>query len=236
MGTSAIPMLLRSAISHDDAKMRAHFYEAIQPMGDDVGPGIVEVLPEALPVVQRELLALIGKLGSMPGGFSPTDFLPSPEPLLRREALRLMMRQPNDRDDAVMRALADADDRVVFIGLSAAQEKCPAGAAEIIRGRVNAGELDSQLRTMGIKIAAQVHTPENLAWLLDFVLGEARWPRRPKLKPSTPEMLAALGILAAQWRSDSNAAAAISLAEQSKDDTVRAKVDRARGGSQGTKA
>jgi hypothetical protein len=147
-----------------------------------------------------------------------------------------MLRQPADRDEAVMHALADPDDRVVFIGLTAAQEKCPPGAAAVIRERVDAGELDAQLRTMGIKLAAQAHTPENLAWLLDFVLGEARWPRRPKLKPSTPEMLAALGMLATMWRSDANALAAITLAEQSKDDAVRAKVDRARAGTQGPKA
>jgi hypothetical protein len=236
IGPSAIPLLLRAAISHDDAKLRAQFYEAIQPMGDDAGPAIVEVLAEAMPMVQRELLALIGKLGVLPREFSPTDFLPSPEPLLRREALRLMLREPNDRDNAVMHALADPDDRVVFIGLTAAQEKCPPEAAAVIRQRVDAGDLDAQLRTMGIKLAAQAQTPENLAWLLDFVLGEARWPRRPKLKPSTPEMLAALGILATVWRADANAASAIALAEQSKDDAVRAKVDRARTATQGPRS
>ena len=236
IGSSAIPLLLRAAISHDDAKLRAQFYEAIQPMGDDVGVGIVEVLPEAMPSVQRELLALIGKLGIVPPGFSPRDFLPSPEPLLRREAIRLMLRDANDRDDGIMHALADPDDRVVFVGLTAAHDKCPPGAAAIIRDRVDAGELDAQLRTMGIKIAAQAHTPENLAWLLDFVLGEARWPRRPKLKPSTPEMLAALGILSTSWRADPNAAAAITLAEQSKDEAVRAKVDRTRTNTQASKS
>ena len=236
IGPSAIPLLLRAAISHDDAKLRAQFYEAIQPMGDDAGPAIVEVLAEAMPMVQRELLALIGKLGVLPREFSPKDFLPSPEPLLRREALRLMLREPNDRDNAVMHALADPDDRVVFIGLTAAQEKCPPEAAAVIRQRVDAGDLDAQLRTMGIKLAAQAQTPENLAWLLDFVLGEARWPRRPKLKPSTPEMLAALGILATVWRADANAASAIALAEQSKDDAVRAKVDRARTATQGPRS
>jgi hypothetical protein len=174
--------------------------------------------------VQREMLALLGKIGPVPAGFSPKDFLPSPEPLLRREALRLMLRDPNERDVAVMTALDDNDDRVVFVGLTAAQEKCPHGAMPLIKARVDAGELDSQLRTMGIKIVAQQRSPETLAWLLDFVLGEARWPRRPKLKPSTPEMLAALGILASSWRSDPHAAGAIALAEQSKDEAVRAKV------------
>jgi hypothetical protein len=224
IGTTGTPLLVRAAIAHHDAKLRQQFFDSLLTIGDEASAAVVEVLPEALPHVQREMLAVLGKLGPVPAGFSARDFLPSPEPLLRREALRLMLRDPNERDLAVMTALDDSDDRVVFVGLTAAQEKCPQGGLALIKSRVDAGELDSQLRTVGIKIVAQQRNPETLAWLLDFVLGEARWPRRPKLKPSTPEMLAALGILASSWRSDPSAAAAIALAEQSRDEAVRAKV------------
>ena len=60
------------------------------------------------------------------------------------------------------------------------------------------------------------------------VLAEARWQRRPKLRPSTPEMLAALSMIATNWRNEPAAATAITLAEQSRDSEVRAKVARAR--------
>jgi hypothetical protein len=141
------------------------------------------------------------------------------------------MRDPSDREETIMSALTDSDDRVVFAGLTAAQEKCPPAAIELIKQRVDRGELDAQLRTMGIRIVAQHRTTETLAWLLGFVLTEAYWPRRPKLRPSTPEMLAALGAISASWPDEPAAATVLRLAEHSKDTAVRAKIARGRSGT-----
>jgi hypothetical protein len=137
-----------------------------------------------------------------------------------------MLRNPAERDETIMAALTDTDDRVVFAGLTVAQERCPAAGIELIKQRVDRGELDSQLRTMGIRIVAQQRTPETLAWLLNYVVSEAHWAKRPKLRPSTPEMLAALSVIAAYWGNDPVAAIVITLAERSKDPEVRAKVAR----------
>jgi hypothetical protein len=97
---------------------------------------------------------------------------------------------------------------------------------QIIKARVDRGELDAQLRTMGIRIAAQQRTSETLDWLLGFVITEAYWPRRPRLRPSTPEMLAALNTIAAMWADEPAAATVLKLAEHSKDAAVRAKIAR----------
>ena len=147
---------------------------------------------------------------------------------MRREAVRMLLREPAARGEAVMRALEDDDDRVVFAGLTAAQEKCPAPGIALIKHRIEHGELDSQLRTMGIRIIAQQRTPETLAWFLELVVTEARWPRRPKLRASTPEMLAALSMIATGWADDPAADVVLKLAEQSKDAEVRAKIARTR--------
>jgi hypothetical protein len=127
-----------------------------------------------------------------------------------------------------MTALADEDDRVVFVGLTAAQEQCPPGAAELMKQRVDLGELDSQLRTMCIRIVAHDRTPEILDWLLRHVVTEARWPRRRKLRSSTPEMLAALSMIAVGWHEAPGAQTALKLAARSKDSEVRAKLTRVR--------
>jgi hypothetical protein len=81
---------------------------------------------------------------------------------------------------------------------------------------------------MGIRIVARQHTASTLDWLLSFVVAEARWPLRPRLRPATPEMLAALGEIAALWADDPKAASALALARNSKDPEVRAKLDRSR--------
>jgi hypothetical protein len=228
IGVAVAPTLLAAAATFDDAKTRGQLYDLLETLGDDVGSAVTAFLPHAPPAVQRELLAMIGRLGSLPAGFSPRSFLDVEEPLVRREAVRLLLRNPADREETIMTALSDPDDRVVFAGLTVAQEKCPAEGIELIRQRVDRGELDSQLRTMGIRIVAQRRTPQTLAWLLQFVVTEAHWPRKPKLRGSSPEMLAALSMIAAHWRNDPAAETAIKLAEASRDSEVRAKVARAR--------
>ena len=228
LGVSTAPILLDSALVFDDAKVRAQFYELLHSFGDDVGPALARRIPDAAPIIQRELLALIGRLTALPTGFSARPFLGNTDPLVRREAVRLMLRDAATREAAIMSALADSDDRVVFAGLTAAQDKCPSAGIDLIKRRVGSGELDSQLRTMGIRIVAQQRTSETLSWLLRFVVTEAHWPRRRKLRPSTPEMLASLSMIALAWADNPAAAAVLKLAEQSKDAEVRAKIARSR--------
>jgi hypothetical protein len=227
IGIDAVKTLLDATVVLDDAKARSQVYDLLHSLGDAVAPAIVEELEITPPVVQRELLSLLGKFATLPDGFSPRAFLDHGEPLVRREAVRLLLRNPADRDETIMSALSDADDRVVFAGLSVAQERCPPAGIQLIRQRVDRGELDSQLRTMGIRIVAQLHNAETLTWFLNFVVTDAHWPRRPKLKPSSPEMLAALGMIASNWRTDPAAETALKLASQSRDPEVRAKVARA---------
>ena len=229
VGVAAVPTLLAAALVIDDTKVRAQFYDLLQSLGDQIGEPVAAQIAGAPPIIQREFLTLLGKLAILPAGFSARSFLDNEEPLVRREAVRLLLRNSAERDETIMSALSDPDDRVVFAGLTVAQERCPPAGIELIRQRVDRGELDSQLRTMGIRIAAQQHNAETLAWFLDFVVTEAHWPRKPKLKPSTPEMLAALSVIAANWRTDPAAETALKLAEQSKDSEVRAKIARTRG-------
>lgn len=234
IGIEGAPTVLAAAFAFEDAKMRSQLYDLLQSLGDGVGEAVAAHLPAAPPVVQRELLALIGRLCTLPAGFSPRSYLDVEDPLARREAVRLLLRNPADRDETIMTALSDPDDRVVFAGLTVAQEKCPPAGIELIKQRVNRGELDSQLRTMGIRIVAQQRTHANLSWFLGFVVGEAHWARKPKLRPSTPEMLAALSVIATHWRGDPAADTAIKLAEQSRDPEVRAKIARIRTAQQAT--
>jgi hypothetical protein len=228
VGTSAAGIVLSAALIFDDAKMRAQLYEMLQSFGDDGGAAIAARLPDATPTVRRELLAFLGRLNTLPAGFSAHDYLGNSDPLVRREAVKLLLRDAAARGEAIMRALEDNDNRVVFDGLTAAQEKCPPPAIGLIKHRIERGELDSQLRTMGIRIVGQQRTKEILSWFLDLVVTEATWNRRPKLRASTPEMLAALGMIAAGWPDDPAAATVLKLAEQSKDAEVRAKISRTR--------
>ncbi|HMI49699.1 MAG TPA: hypothetical protein VK481_13580 [Gemmatimonadaceae bacterium] len=221
---SVVPTLLSAAAVFEDAKTRNQFYDLIHSLGDLAGPAIAERIPVSPPLIQRELLGLIGRLSALPTDFSARTYLESEEALVRREAVRLLLRNEKERDETTMSALSDTDDRVVFAGLTMAQTKCPPAGLQLIKQRVDRGELDSQLRTMGIRIVGQQHTPGTLAWLLNFVVTETQWAKRPKLRAASPEMLAALSTIVAYWGNDPATEAVFKLAAQSKEPEVRAKV------------
>lgn len=226
VGGAAAPAIVDAVLAVEDPKLRVPYYELLESLGDDAGPEVAARLPHSPPQIQRELLALLGRFPQLPPGFSARPYLRHAEPVVRREAARLLLRDPAARDTTILSALADSDNRVVFSGLAAAQAKCPSTAFDLIRKRVQRGDWDSQLRTMGIRIVARQRVASTLPWLLDLVVTEGRWPLRPRLRSATPEMLAALTAIVAFWRSDPNAAGAIELAERSKDPEVRAKLAR----------
>jgi hypothetical protein len=225
-GAKAAGAILDTLIKIQDPKLRAPYYDLLESLGDEVGTDVAARLTDSPAHIQRELLALLGRLRVLPAGFSARPFLRHAEPMVRREAARMLLRDPAAKDTTILSALADPDDRVAFVGLAAAQEKCSPTALDLIKRRVDRDDFDSQLRTMGIRIVAQQRTQATLEWLLGFVVIEARWPLRPRLRSATPEMLAALTAIAASWRDDPLAVLALKLAEQSKDPAVRAKLTR----------
>jgi hypothetical protein len=226
MGPVAAAPILDALTKVEDAKLRTPYYEIVEALGVEVGAQVAARLVDSPPHIQRELLALLGRMPVLPPGFSVRPYLRHAEPVVRREAVRMLLREPAARDTTILSALADPDNRVAFAGLAAAQEKCPPTGLDLIRRRVDRGDFDAQLRTMGIRIVAQQRPAGTLEWLLGFVVTGARWPLRPRLRSATPEMLAALSVLAALWRSDPQASAVLKLAEQSKDPEVRARLAR----------
>src|SRR5439155_5143567 len=111
-----------AALVFDDAKTRSQFYDLLQSLGDHVGEAVSPRIPGAAPVVQRELLALLGRLPTLPAGFSARAYLDSEEPLVRREAVRLLFRSPSERDGRIMGGFLDPGDRCVFCGRAAGGE------------------------------------------------------------------------------------------------------------------
>ena len=224
LGLAATPALVDALVAAPTRKSREFFSDLLQSLGASVAPIVAERVADAPPAVQRMLLALIRRVKNVPRGFSPRPYARHTEPLVRREAVKLMLRDPATRGAALISALDDPDDRVVFLALAAAQEKCPPEALNRIKHRVTRGELDSQLRIMGIRIVAQFRTPENLKWLIGRVIRRSAVLRKPILRAPSPEMLAALSCIAADWRGDPRVARVFELASESRDPEVRARL------------
>jgi hypothetical protein len=134
--------------------------------------------------------------------------------------VKLLIRSAK-RDEAILAGLADSDGRIVYLALTAANERCPREGISLIRGRVERGELDSSLRALGIRAVASVRTPDTLRWLIDRATTRSALLRRRKLLPTTPETLAAITAICSAWSQDPEAQEVIALVMRSRSPEVR---------------
>jgi hypothetical protein len=148
-----------------------------------------------------------------------------PDPAVRREAVKFLLGYAIARETTMLASLSDADERVAYCGIVAAAQGCPAAAAAVIRRRIDAGELtDGTVRAAGIRAVATQTDVETLDWLLRRTLVTGGIMRRTRLAPASPELLASLSALVANWSADARAAVAISLARTSPSPSIRAAV------------
>ena len=221
-GSSAAAALLDALEDSTESRWRERLTAFIVAMGDDVGALVARRLESTTPSLQRDLLAILGRLPSLPDAFDAMGFLQAPDPMTRREALRLAVRQGGRaRDRALQEGLADPDPRVVFVAIGAAAEECPPSAIPVLMRRVEREELDGGLRAHAIRVIAAQRDAAHVPWLVQRVVTQSRWLRRPQLRDNAPELVAAVAALGAFWRADPRARRAIDLAAAAPDAEVR---------------
>lgn len=229
MRLAAAEPLLDGLETADD-RLASAFVDLLGGLGDEVGPVVIARLQGARWGVQRLLLVILGKLGAMPEGFSAREFIRHPDSAVRREALRMLMKVPEMREEAIAAALSDPDERLVRLALGAAMTSCPRDAAAILRSRADDPALSADVRALGIRALSSHRSPETVAFLVARTLGKKRFLRRRALASKSPEMLAALVGLATHWRDDAAAQPVLDLAAGSSDAEITEAIVR-RGGA-----
>jgi hypothetical protein len=152
---SAIDAILDVAERTKDQRIRERLLDMLLELGDAVGPFLVRRIEGARSELRRDLFLLLGKLPNVPEGFEGSRYLFHSDALVRREAVRLMLKFVETRESAIVAGIGDSDDRAVFLALSAAQEGgCPPKGVDVVRRRIQKGDLDSSLMTLAIRILA----------------------------------------------------------------------------------
>ena len=152
---SAVDPILDVAERADDPRTRERLLDLVLSIGDDVAPYLIRRIDGSRADVRRDLFLAIGKLKTPPRSFNLSPYMTSIDVTLRREAIRLMLKFGETRDEAIFAGVTDNDERALFYVLQAAQEGgCQPRAMAIIRGRIDAGEFDSNLMTLAIRVLA----------------------------------------------------------------------------------
>ena len=222
MGIAAADVVL-DAIDESVAERRvAVLLELLAVIGAQAGPAVLTRLSGMRWGTLRPLLALLGKYPEWECGYTPAQWLTHPAAPVRREALRQELRAPSTRDAAIVRALTDADESNVRLGLGAAMTNCPRDAASVLRSRAEDPSLSPDLRALGIRALASQPASDTALWLASRVLRTGKLLKREALAPKSPEMLAALEGLAMHWRESPAARSALALASASTDPEISA--------------
>lgn len=152
---SAIEPILDVAERTKDQRQREKLLDLLQELGDEIGPSIAQRLEVTRSDFRRDLFLVLGKLKNIPEGFDASRFLLHTDAPVRREAVRLLLKFVETREQAIVASLMDTDERALFYGLQAAQEGgCPPKALQLVRQRLEAGDLDSSLMTLAIRVIA----------------------------------------------------------------------------------
>ncbi|HVE80255.1 MAG TPA: hypothetical protein VNA89_15420, partial [Gemmatimonadaceae bacterium] len=224
LGLAAVDPILDALETVSDQKARGRLLESLARIGPDAAAALVERLPGAKTAAQRDVLTLLTRMGELPRGFDPAPYLGHRDAGVRREAIKLMLKDPDARERAIVAGLADPDDRTVLLALGEALEGCPPGAVPLVQVRVDRRDLDAPMRALGVRAVATTRTRETREWLLRFVEAPKRLFGGAKLAAKSPEMLAALTALAVHWNADPSVAPVLALAARSDDAEVRAAI------------
>jgi hypothetical protein len=188
----------------------------------ELGAVIAAWLSGGIPwYVARNLLLILDGLPALPAGFSTAPFIAHADVRVRREAVKLALKIPAERESAVLGALRDTDPRMVRLALTAVLEDCPSAALESVTRIARDPATVPELRVLAIKVLGRARTPLALATLLQLVDGGTNWLGRRRLAPRSLESLAALMALASGWAADPQARTLLALAAGSADPDIR---------------
>jgi hypothetical protein len=222
LGVTAAEPMLDALEWSEERTTRRRLVETLGQLGPGVGPLLAGRLDGAPWFVQRNLLLILGKLSVWPESFSPEAFAGHEDPRVRREAIKLLLGRPDSREQGQRLGLADRDEQVLRITLSASLASCPADLSVLLLRRLESRRLPPELRTLTIRAFAACRTPEGREWLVAQVLIPRRWFRRARLMQKSPELLAGIAGLAAHWPDSPAAREVLDRAAKSRDPEIRA--------------
>jgi len=221
LGLKAVNALLDHLGRTDDRSTRASLMKQLLALGSQMGDVAAARLPDAPWYLQRNILVLIGRLGSWPQGFSPLSYAAHLDPRIRREGIKLLLEATAHMAEGVLLGLRDADDGILLLALNAAIESCPHEAIRLVASIAVDPARPADVKLPCLRILSRSRSPEALKVLLAYARQRRRWFGR-RLPPKSPELLAALSALAVYWKDDPRASEVLAQALRHSDPDIRA--------------
>lgn len=221
IGVPAIEPLLEVLSESDSRQIRRKVINVLVEMGPIVGEHAVARLQDARWFVIRNVLVLFRKLHATPEGFDAYEFVTHSDRRVRREAFPIAVAQPALRDRTIAGALADADERMVYMALQQLRSGVPETLVPTVVNRVIHGDRSSELRSMGARTLGPSESSLALDALIEMTTEGKTLLRRHRIARSEPEVLAALSMMAEYWSGDPKAKKVLAAARRSRSPEIR---------------
>lgn len=218
----ATDILLHTLTESEDRTTRMAAYRRLVATGESVVTRIVALLSDDRWYVQRNMLAMLNEMQHVPTAFSPGNFARHADARVRREAIALWLRVPSELEQAIVAALKDSDERILRLGVAAAQRSTPESAVPLISTRLVQEHLPADIRIRLVRLLGQVRNPLAVDALLKLIVAGKTFFGKIKLAEKTPFLLVALATLATSWQRDARARVVLERAARSKDPEIRA--------------
>ena len=223
VGAAAAPPLLDALAAAESRGARRGLLAQLAKMGAEIAPLAIARLDDSRWYVTRNLLALLEELGPPPPGFSAAPYMHHSDARVRWQAVKLQLKLPGGRDEALVAGLRDQDPRTLRLALSlaVALQACPDTAVPLLVNRAMDRTFPGDLRALAVRCLGYTAAPAALETLLQMTAGGRTLFGREKLAAKSPELLVALAALATGWRDDPRARARLGIAAASTDGEIR---------------
>jgi hypothetical protein len=218
----AANMLLDAVCESESRTTRLGVLQLLERFGPEIAPLAAQRLEDERWYVQRNMLNLLRAINVVPPGVSALNYARHPEPRVRREALQLALQIQEERDRAIGMALTDTDDRIVRVGVRAAQHGVPDTSVALLADRAGNPSLPMDLRVNVVRALRTVRSPLALEALLRVSTHGTNFLGKPRIAPKSPALLAALAVLAERWQMDARAISVLKRAQSAADPEIRA--------------
>ncbi|HEY6210049.1 MAG TPA: hypothetical protein VIW28_13380, partial [Gemmatimonadales bacterium] len=227
VGVRAAEPLLDALAVAESRSTRRGLLGQLARLGSGIAPMVVARLDDERWYFTRNLLALLEDLPAVPDGFSPARLTLHADARVRWQALKLQLRLPAEREQALITALKDEDPRTLRLALSllVTLQSVPDAALPLVVSRATDREIPPDLRVLAIRLLGCSGAPEAFETLLRLTSGGRSFLGREKLPPKSPELLVALTALAYGWGADPRARATLARAAASSDPEIRLATD-----------
>lgn len=222
LGADAAPPLMSALARSESRSARRAILDQLRELGPVVADPVAAWLGrDERWYVERNVLALLAEIAHWPRDHDASRYLSHSDSRVRREAYRLFLQVPEERDRAVCAALADPDHRNLRQGIAAARETLPPAAMPLVVKRLQDDTLASDVRVSLIHVLDGARAPLALDALLGIVSSGKSLFGRVKLSASGPVTVAAIRSLARDWATHPRAVVVLERARRSRDEQLR---------------